>query len=85
VHDPNYRASLKDFDSFLEALTEKIMEVDETIPELPIKDIVSTQKILVVECMLMLPRYFAFIEMCDFLTTRYELNTIIKLIDTYML
>ena len=40
-HDPDYRTSLKDFDSFLQALTEKIIELDETVPELPVKDIVS--------------------------------------------
>lgn len=41
VHDPDYRASLNDFNSFLECLTQKIMEKDETVPELPVKDIVS--------------------------------------------
>jgi uncharacterized protein (DUF2461 family) len=40
VHDVDYRASLKDFSSFLECLTQKIIEVDDTIPELPVKDIV---------------------------------------------
>jgi hypothetical protein len=44
-----FRPALKDFDSFLEALTEKISEVDETIPELPIKDIVSFQQLSSVE------------------------------------
>lgn len=42
VHDPDYRASLKDFNSFLECLTQKIIEADETVPELPVKDIVCT-------------------------------------------
>ena len=40
VHDPDYRASLKDFASFVECLTQKVVEADETIPELPVKDIV---------------------------------------------
>ena len=40
VHDADYRQSKKDFDSFVECLTEKIIEKDETIPELPAKDLV---------------------------------------------
>ncbi|KAF2116580.1 hypothetical protein BDV96DRAFT_491180 [Lophiotrema nucula] len=39
MHDPDYRISLQDFTTFLEKLSEKIVEVDETIPELPVKDI----------------------------------------------
>lgn len=40
AHDPDYRQAWKDFESFVESLTEKIAEVDETIPELPPKDLV---------------------------------------------
>ena len=40
VHDPDYRQSWNDWQSFVEALTEKIAELDETIPELPPKDLV---------------------------------------------
>ncbi|KAK7888113.1 hypothetical protein LTR67_008990 [Exophiala xenobiotica] len=40
MHDPDYRESWKDWQSFVEALTEKISEIDETIPELPPKDLV---------------------------------------------
>ena len=40
VHDADYRASKADWDTFVEALTEKIIEKDETIPELPPKDLV---------------------------------------------
>lgn len=40
VHDPDYRQSLKDFNALLEVVTEKLIMVDETIPELPVKDIV---------------------------------------------
>ncbi|KAF2199360.1 hypothetical protein GQ43DRAFT_442534 [Delitschia confertaspora ATCC 74209] len=40
MHDPDYRASLQDFTSFLESLTLKVVEADETIPELPVKDII---------------------------------------------
>ncbi|KAI9748372.1 MAG: hypothetical protein M1815_003310 [Lichina confinis] len=39
AHDPDFRASEKDFDSFIAVLSEKIVELDETIPELPTKDI----------------------------------------------
>ena len=39
VHDADYRQSKKDFDTFIECLTEKIIEKDETIPELPSKDV----------------------------------------------
>ena len=42
VHDPDYRQSWKDWVSFVEAVTEKIAEIDETIPELPPKDLVWT-------------------------------------------
>lgn len=40
VHDPDYRASLNDFNTFIEGVTQKLIEIDDTIPELPIKDIV---------------------------------------------
>ncbi|KAI0459144.1 hypothetical protein F5B21DRAFT_457355 [Xylaria acuta] len=40
MHDPEYRRSLKDWESFAETLTQKIIVADETIPELPIKDVV---------------------------------------------
>ncbi|KAL9602012.1 MAG: hypothetical protein Q9219_002120 [cf. Caloplaca sp. 3 TL-2023] len=39
VHDADYRQSKKDFDSFVEKMTEKLAEIDETIPELPPKDL----------------------------------------------
>lgn len=40
AHDADYRQSWKDFESFVDVLTGKIAEVDETIPELPPKDLV---------------------------------------------
>ena len=40
THDADFRASEKDWKSFVEALTEKIIEKDDTIPELPPKDLV---------------------------------------------
>lgn len=46
VHDPDYRASQKDFNSFLEVLTQNVVEADDTVPELPVKDIVSERNII---------------------------------------
>ncbi|KAI1275553.1 hypothetical protein F5Y07DRAFT_172452 [Xylaria sp. FL0933] len=40
MHDPEYRRSQKDWESFVKTLTEKIIEADETIPELPLKDVI---------------------------------------------
>ncbi|KAI6082932.1 hypothetical protein F4821DRAFT_245784 [Hypoxylon rubiginosum] len=40
MNDKEYRRSLKDWESFVETLTEKIIEADETIPELPLKDVI---------------------------------------------
>ncbi|KAI1502124.1 hypothetical protein F5X99DRAFT_168342 [Biscogniauxia marginata] len=40
MHDPEYRRSLKDWESFVETLTERIIDADETIPELPLKDVI---------------------------------------------
>ncbi|KAF2753298.1 hypothetical protein EJ05DRAFT_210281 [Pseudovirgaria hyperparasitica] len=40
MNDLDYRQSLHDFNSFLECLTQKIIKADETIPELPVKDII---------------------------------------------
>lgn len=39
VHDADYRQAKKDWDTFVEKLTEKIIEKDETVPELPAKDV----------------------------------------------
>ncbi|KAI5856711.1 hypothetical protein GGS23DRAFT_396100 [Durotheca rogersii] len=40
TYDEEYRRSLKDWESFVETLTERIVEVDDTIPELPVKDVI---------------------------------------------
>ncbi|KAL5118171.1 hypothetical protein ACEQ8H_003843 [Pleosporales sp. CAS-2024a] len=40
LHDADYRAALQDFKTFTEKLSEKVVEADETIPELPVKDVV---------------------------------------------
>ncbi|KAL9074163.1 MAG: hypothetical protein Q9157_004477 [Trypethelium eluteriae] len=41
MNDPEFRQAERDFKSFAEALSPKISEADETVPELPFKDIVS--------------------------------------------
>ncbi|KAH7361258.1 hypothetical protein BKA66DRAFT_514747 [Pyrenochaeta sp. MPI-SDFR-AT-0127] len=40
LHDPDYRAALQDFTTFTEQVSEKVIEADETIPELPVKDVI---------------------------------------------
>ncbi|KAL1589892.1 hypothetical protein WHR41_01292 [Cladosporium halotolerans] len=40
MHDPDFRQSEKDWFSFVEKLTERLAEIDDTIPELPVKDII---------------------------------------------
>ena len=41
MHDPDYRVAVQDFNDFIGKLSERITGIDETIPELPVKDIVS--------------------------------------------
>jgi hypothetical protein len=41
VHDPDFRQSEQDWHKFVEKLTERLVEIDDTVPELPVKDIVS--------------------------------------------
>ena len=40
MHDPDFRQSERDWFSFVEKVTEKLVEIDETVPELPVKDVV---------------------------------------------
>ncbi|KAI0129397.1 hypothetical protein BJ170DRAFT_616086 [Xylariales sp. AK1849] len=40
MRDPEYRRSLEDWQSFVETLTEEVIGADETIPELPLKDVI---------------------------------------------
>jgi hypothetical protein len=40
MHDPDFRQSERDWKSFAECLTTKITEADDTVPELPFKDVV---------------------------------------------
>ncbi|KAK4508020.1 hypothetical protein PRZ48_001755 [Zasmidium cellare] len=42
MHDAEFRQAEKDWHSFVEKMTEKLTEVDETIPELPVKDVSRT-------------------------------------------
>ena len=46
VHDTDYRTSWKDWESFVESLTEKIVDKDDTIPELPPKDLVRRSTVV---------------------------------------
>lgn len=39
AHDGEYRRALKDWNSFVESTSESVIEADETIPELPVKDL----------------------------------------------
>ncbi|KAH6700816.1 hypothetical protein EV126DRAFT_522546 [Verticillium dahliae] len=38
-HDDEYRRALADFNTFIEALTPLVSEADETVPELPLRDL----------------------------------------------
>lgn len=49
MHDADFRTSWKDWESFVETLTEKIVEKDDTIPELPPKDLVQQFKTAIKE------------------------------------
>jgi len=43
VNDAEFRQAEKDWHSFVEQLTERLAAIDDTIPELPVKDVVSTK------------------------------------------
>ncbi|KAM3415278.1 hypothetical protein BST61_g8808 [Cercospora zeina] len=40
LHDPDFRQAEKDFHTFVEAMTETLATIDDTIPELPVKDVI---------------------------------------------
>jgi uncharacterized protein (DUF2461 family) len=40
VNDADFRQAEKDWYSFVEKITERLTEIDETIPELPVKDVI---------------------------------------------
>lgn len=44
VHDPDFRQSEKDWHSFVEKMTETLTTIDDTIPELPVKDVVRPDR-----------------------------------------
>ncbi|KAB5566597.1 hypothetical protein GE09DRAFT_1218853 [Coniochaeta sp. 2T2.1] len=39
-HDAEFRRALKDFDSYITTLTDRLIALDPTIPELPLKDVI---------------------------------------------
>lgn len=41
MHDADFRASERDWHSFVDKLTERLIDIDDTVPELPVKDVVS--------------------------------------------
>jgi len=41
VHDAVFRQAEQDWFKFVEKLIERLSEIDETVPELPVKDVVS--------------------------------------------
>ena len=47
VHDAEFRQAEKDWYSLVQKLTEKLMDIDDTIPELPVKDVVHLPATLV--------------------------------------
>lgn len=41
MNDADFRQSEKDWHAFVDKVTEKLVEIDDTVPELPVKDVVS--------------------------------------------
>ena len=41
MHDADFRQAEKDWHSFVGAVSEHLTEIDDTVPELPVKDVVS--------------------------------------------
>ena len=41
VNDADFRQAEKDWYSFVAQMTEKLSEIDDTVPELPVKDVVG--------------------------------------------
>lgn len=46
MNDAEFRQAERDWYSLVEKITEKLMEIDETIPELPVKDVVGLLKLV---------------------------------------
>ena len=72
VHDPDYRASQSDFHSFVACLQEKLVGLDETIPELPIKDVVSSLHLIMWVLLSKIARCFGFTETFDLVQIRHH-------------
>lgn len=47
MNDAEFRQAERDWHSFVAKLTEKLIDIDDTIPELPVKDVVSIPVIFV--------------------------------------
>lgn len=41
VNDADFRQSEKDWHALVDKVTERLIEIDDTVPELPVKDVVS--------------------------------------------
>lgn len=46
VNDADFRQSEKDWHAFVDKVTERLIEIDDTVPELPVKDVVSLLKFI---------------------------------------
>lgn len=46
MHDAEFRQAENDWKSFVEKLTEKLAEIDDTVPELPVKDVVRMLEVV---------------------------------------
>ena len=44
MNDAEFRQAEKDWHSFVEKLTERLTEIDDTVPELPVKDVVRSSQ-----------------------------------------
>lgn len=49
MHDAEFRQAEKDWHSFVAKLTERLIEIDDTIPELPVKDVVGQTCLLLMQ------------------------------------
>lgn len=55
VHDAVFRQAEQDWYSYVDKLTEKLIEIDDTVPELPVKDVVCHSPCHDSECMYSIP------------------------------
>ena len=75
MHDADFRQSERDWHSYVQQLTEKLIEIDDTVPELPVKDVVGLSVVLQ-SCfrvrLITICRYSAFIETCVLRQTQHR-------------